>query len=608
MGLSSALGAALSGLKASQRGLELVSNNVANAQTTGYVKKTLATEANVIGGQTVGVRADDIRRELDVYLQRQLRTESAGAAYSGARADYLDRLQSVFGTPGGSLSLDSAVSEFSSSLSALATSPDDVSARAAVLAEAQVLAQSLNAATRDVQNLRSQADQQISAGVDGANDTLESIHALTEQIVRATGRGESAADLLDQRDMAIDALSGLMDVKVDDLGSGEIRISIAAGMTLYDGAPATLTFNPIGTAAPETSYATGQISGVMLVRPSGQSVDLLASGQLRSGELRALADLRDKSLTQAQTQLDELAANLAQALGTNTVAGIAVAGGVELTTAGALAGDRLSVAYTSGGATRSVTVVNVGDPTRLPLADALTADPMDVVVGIDFTSPTAAADLDAALAAKGVAIDVAASANGFTFTSGAAGVSIAGGQSRITATALSDQGLALPLFIDGSSGAPYSGSLDGGDQRLGFAGRITVNPALLADPSRLTAYAAGAASSDAARPEFLRDALTADRTYALDTGLGGTSQPFSGSIVDFAQAAISAQARASATATRVSEGQSLVVSSLTDRFSDASGVDVDEEMGRLIQLQTAYGANARVMTAVKEMLDMLMRI
>ncbi|MET0313677.1 MAG: flagellar hook-associated protein FlgK, partial [Hansschlegelia sp.] len=221
MGLSAALGSALSGLKASQAGLDLVSSNVANASTPGYVKKTLVTEQAVVGGTSVGVRVDDVRRELDAYLQRQLRSESAGGAYASTRADYLDRLQSIFGTPGGDLSLDSVASDFSSALDALSASPDDASARSAVLQQAQIFAQTLNGASADVQELRGEADQAIGDDVDKANEALQSIQTLTDQIVSAKAKGADVSGMLDQRDTAIDTLSQLMDVKVDDLGDGK---------------------------------------------------------------------------------------------------------------------------------------------------------------------------------------------------------------------------------------------------------------------------------------------------------------------------------------------------------------------------------------------------
>lgn len=610
MSLSSALGAALSGLKASQNGLGLVAANVSNADTPGYTRKTLVTEQAVAGGVTIGVRSEQIRRELDTYIQRQLRTETAGDSYARTRAGYLDRLQGVFGAPGDDQSLDALTADFSASIDALAASPDDGGARSAVIQQAQLLAQKLNDASADVQDLRGQADQTIADGVDKANEALRSIETLTDQIVSANASGHSTAALLDQRDAAIDTVSGLIDVRVEDLGGGEIRVKTQGGVSLYDGSASTLSFTPTATMTADARYSADPtertIGTITLTRPSGYSVDLLANGQLRSGELRALADLRDKSLPQAQTQLDELAANLAQALGSRSVPGAAIAGGVALSTAGAQAGDRMTVNYASGGTTRSVTIVNVGDPTQLPLPNALTPDPNDTVVGVDFSSPAAAADIDAALAAAGVSITASATADGFSFASGA--LTISDGASRITATALSGDGLALPLFTDGVTGPVYSGSLDGGDQRAGFASRIAVSAKLVADPTALTSYASGTAAGDAARPAFLQGALARQRSFLSDTGLGGASSPYKGTIADFAAGTIDFQARASASATRVADGQSLVVSSLTDRLSASSGVDVDQEMGHLIQLQTAYSANARVVTAVKEMLDMLLRV
>jgi len=61
-------------------------------------------------------------------------------------------------------------------------------------------------------------------------------------------------------------------------------------------------------------------------------------------------------------------------------------------------------------------------------------------------------------------------------------------------------------------------------------------------------------------------------------------------------------------ASNLSQGQDVVVNALKQRVTDASGVNVDQEMTNLIQLQTAYGANARVMTAVRDMLDLLMKM
>ncbi|MFC7051868.1 flagellar hook-associated protein FlgK [Hansschlegelia quercus] len=607
--LNSALSSALSGLRTTQAGLELVSTNVANATTAGYVRKTLTTTETTAGGESNGVKTAEITRQIDIYLQRQLRTETSGAAYASTKSKYLDTLQTTFGTPGSALSLDTAVSNFQTSLDALAASPDDGSARSAVLAQAQVMAQTLNSTSSAVQSLRSDADNGIASSVDSANQALKTIESLSKQIVQAKIKGSSASGLEDMRDQAIDTLSQLIDLRVEDRGSGDIAIKTGSGLSLYDGGKASeLSFTAATPMTPSTTYP-GTLSGVMLTRGDGAPTDLLKSSNLRSGSIKALAEIRDQTGPQAQRQLDEMAANLAQTLGTKTVPAATVAGGVDLSTQGAQPGDQLNATYTVGGVTKTLTIVNVGDPSKLPLSDKVTADPNDTVIGVDFSAPDAAAQLTTALSGKGLSMTAAATATGFALTTtDATTTAVTAGQSAITATALSGDGLALPMFVDGDAGQVYSGSLDGSSQITGFAGRIQVNGALLDDPTALTSYATDTTAADEARPTFLRDALKAQRSFGSDTGLSGTSSSYKGSLVQYAAAAINFQAAASSTAAGVADGQSLVVSTLSDRFTATSGVDVDDEMTNLITLQTAYSANARVITAVKDMMDMLLRI
>jgi flagellar hook-associated protein 1 FlgK len=71
---------------------------------------------------------------------------------------------------------------------------------------------------------------------------------------------------------------------------------------------------------------------------------------------------------------------------------------------------------------------------------------------------------------------------------------------------------------------------------------------------------------------------------------------------------ISQQGEAAAAADSLNQGQTIVVNSLQQRFNDASGVNIDAEMATLLKLQTAYGANARVMSAVKDLFELLLRM
>ena len=91
MSLTQALATAVSGLRASQTGMSIVASNVANAETPGYVRKTPTQITTAAGAVGVGVRVAAINRELDQYIQRQMRVESSGAAYAGLRAEFYSR-------------------------------------------------------------------------------------------------------------------------------------------------------------------------------------------------------------------------------------------------------------------------------------------------------------------------------------------------------------------------------------------------------------------------------------------------------------------------------------------------------------------------------------
>jgi len=79
-------------------------------------------------------------------------------------------------------------------------------------------------------------------------------------------------------------------------------------------------------------------------------------------------------------------------------------------------------------------------------------------------------------------------------------------------------------------------------------------------------------------------------------------------VTDFSRRIVEMQGAATETAKRLDEGQKVALNSIQSRFSETAGVNIDQEMAQLVQLQTAYGANARIMSAVREMMDTLMRI
>jgi hypothetical protein len=160
MGLSSALAIAMSGLSANQAALSIVSGNVANANTPGYVVQTPNQIELATGGSGSSVQVTGVNRQLDLYVQSQLRTETAGGAYADQTANILGQLQGVYGTPGGTGTLEASYSNFTTALQALSTSQGSASAQTTAMAAAQSLAQGLNQTSQGIQSLRSNVQGQ----------------------------------------------------------------------------------------------------------------------------------------------------------------------------------------------------------------------------------------------------------------------------------------------------------------------------------------------------------------------------------------------------------------------------------------------------------------
>lgn len=624
MGLSQALGAAVSGLRVTQSRMSLVAANVANAETAGYIKKTLSQVTTQASGSGVSVRVSAVNRELDVFLQRQLRIESSGASYAGTRAQFYERLQGIYGQAGSEAALETVYNKFTSSLQALRTSPDSASARTDVLSTAMVLVQQLNAMTDDIQSLRLDAELGLAAAVQQANAAMTQIAHINTQIATLQPTDASTAALLDQRDLYVDQLAQLMDIRVIEGNNNQIDIFTGSGVQLVGTQASLLQFNAQGNVSPASAWnrdsQLSTLGTIVLKSPNGGGdIDLLSTRAINSGQIAALVEMRDFILPEAQAQLDEIAATLARSLSDLTAAGTAVTSGAQagfqVDTAGLIEGNTIHLSYTdtATNSQREVTIVRVDDPSLLPLANSDSANPNDRVIGVDFSGGMASvvAQLNSALGytglqfsnPSGTLLDVLDDGLGHQ-------VNVDAMSTTKTVTSLTAGMSELPFFQDG--GAPYSGAITSlGSQSIGLAGRISVNRALVADPSRLVVYQTTpmTAAGDDLRPTFMYDQLTsASFVFSPGSGVGTTGAPFSGSLAAFMRQVVNQQGEAAATAGSLRDGQSIVVSNLQQRFDTDANVNIDEEMATLLQLQTAYGANARVMTAIRDMLEALMNM
>jgi len=619
MGLSQALSSALAGVNTTQQSLSVIAGNVANASTPGYVEETTnQVELASAGLSGASIDITGINRNLNTLLQSQLWTETSGGSYADTSAQMYQQLQQIYGTPGSSTSFDAIYNNFTNALQALTTNPASASQQSAVIGSAQALTQNLNAMTSTIQQLRTQAEQGIATGVQTASGLLQQIAHINNQLEGSGASDSSTATLEDQRDQDITQLTQLMNVTVERNSDNQISIFTANGQQLVAGPQASqLTFDNAGTLSATSLWSAnpGQdgVGTITLVPPGGVAVDLVAENAIQSGQIGAYLQMRDTVLPQAQTQLDELANQMSQALSNQTTSGTAVTSGSQsgynIDVGALLPGNSVQLTYTdAGNIAHTITIVSLGQGGSLPLQTSQ-SNPNNQTIGVNLSAgmSSVVAQLNAAfggnLQFSNPSGTVLQALNG----SGSGNV-VSSLSATVTATSLTSGSPQFPLFLDGST--PITGAITAsGPQTTGLAGRVIVNQALVGSPSGLVAYAGNTAAGDPTRPDFILNQLTsASLTYSPTTGIGTAQAPYSGTLTDYMSQIVSQQSQAANAATNLQQGQDTVVSALQQRFNSQSGVNIDTEMSNLIALQNAYGANARVMTTIQQMMSTLLQI
>lgn len=621
MGLTSVLNSGASGLRVAQAGMEVVSQNITNANTEGYTRKTLGSQTQLSGDKLVGVRTAATQRSLDTMLQRQLRSETASGTYSSTVSNFLTQLNELYGPVGSATALDSVYNTFTSSLQELSSSPDSDTARLQFLSDTDVLAQRLNGLSADIQDMRLQTEAALTEATNKLNDALQRLDDINQKVIAASSTGTDPGNLLDSRDKVVDEVAQLVDINVSLSSDNSIRVSTKSGLMIYDREPSVFTFDARGSITANDTYSTNpaerRVGTISMKTGSGGSLDLIQQGAFRSGEIGALINLRDEILPQAQSGLDEFASVLAQALSNTDVKGTAVtsgaASGFDIDLSKLQSGNVMTLDVVEGGTAKRYSFVRVDDASQLPLPQSATANPNDIVVGVSFGSGVsgAVASIQSALGAAFTVSNPSGSTlrildNGATNTSDVTALT-----ANVTETTTTSGNAGFPLFIDGGiSSGTYSGSFEGSSQKIGFASRISLNTNLLGDPSQLVKLSGSAtAEGDNTRPLAMLDALnTTSRTYSASTGIGTILSPATGTVSNFIQRVISFQGNQTAQAESLNQGQQIVVNNLQTRFDKSSQVNVDEEMTRLIELQHSYQASARIITTANDMMSTLMNM
>lgn len=300
MSLTISLNSALAALSVTQSQMQLVSNNVANASTEGYTRKTAAASSLIVNGQGSGVQLAEIERIVDQNLLRQLRDQLARVGNLDVLNNYYGRIQDLFGTPGNNADVSHIIGELGASLESLTSSPELAAGKFDVVSNAQSLSDRMNTLTTEIQTMRHEVDVAITNTITVINQRLTTINQFNDQIGDAVAVGQSTAELEDARDKALAELSELMDVQTYVRGNGHVVVLTPGARTLIDNGAVVLGHTAVSSMTPSVNYPN--IIGAITYGPGGADI----TAEIGGGRLAGLIEMRDQRLTELQSELDRL--------------------------------------------------------------------------------------------------------------------------------------------------------------------------------------------------------------------------------------------------------------------------------------------------------------
>ena len=306
-GITQALRNAQSGLLANQQSLSTVANNISNVNTVGYSKKVVNFENLTIAGKPAGVKISEITRQIDEGLLKSLRRESSQLNTVAAKESYYSRLQDLFGAPGDNTSVSHLLENLSGASELLALAPDKSLEASEFVRNAVDVTVELKQMSETIQELRLQADNEITAAVIEMNEVTNQIDQLNDDIISNSTVGRDVTDLKDQRDLKIDRLSELVDIRYFYRSDGDAVVFTSAGSTIVDTIPPVLSHKAASALTPSSTHDGGSIDGIFV---GAQISTNDITNEIRDGYLKALIDMRDDILPNLQSQIDELAVQL----------------------------------------------------------------------------------------------------------------------------------------------------------------------------------------------------------------------------------------------------------------------------------------------------------
>lgn len=570
------------GIAAQQRALDVTGHNVANANTEGFSRQRaimvtdmpMYTPNGYIGS---GVDIINVERIRDKFLDQQFRNESNTKGYWDAIFDTYAKIEDILNEPIDG-SLRKSMDDFWTSWEDLTKDPESSAIRTTVVQKGITAAENFNHLYDQLKLLKEDIGYNIQNKVADINSLANRIADVNLQIIRSESDGRMANDFRDRRDLLVEELSRLVNIDITEDLRGGMNIFVGGQALVY-----TAAWNPI--------QSVPRADGLFDVKWANESIF-----DAKNGELKGLIDARDNIIGTYTGMLDTAAKAFAEMTNAVHQSGFGLGGendtgnpffvikGQDIGSQSRAEGNQIwrgvkPIITSFGNSDQLEGIKIVFEDGVSPLNTVWDAGTNTLTL----TNAWATSELSEEDIEK--VINQALANEGFTET---ILLNMRGASSKEIGEAIINTGLPTTFTLAGGSNPTAAFG----------AGNISVNPAIIADVSKITA-----AKSPVDDPE---NGIGDNKNALKLAQIKYDQSAISGFTIDDHYRSMIGDIGISANkAKNMADNQDLLVRQIDTQREYVMGVSLDEEMTHMIQFQQAYNSSARFLTTVDEMLDVL---
>ncbi|MFH0911605.1 MAG: flagellar hook-associated protein FlgK [Planctomycetota bacterium] len=573
-----------------QLALDTVGHNIANASTPGYTRQRVATQANLpdiktFGAIGTGVGVLNIRRIADEFLEGQVREAVTLQSYLESKVQTYENLEAIFNELTEN-DVSTYFDDFWNALGDVNNQVEDISTRRAFANEAVVLADAFQGLDTKLRNMREWVNRNVVSSVAEINTLITEIARLNQEILRAEQGGTGpvvANDARDQRTTRLKELAGLLDIKVVEEENGSMVVSIGGRLLVFE--------NQFFRLATAQENSDDILIDVAVFESDQDEVDA------RGGRLCALQELRDSIVMGYKEDIDRLAGRFlwefnrihSQGRGLTRYSRIQSTTQILNPTASL---DELSYNFTPVSETYGIQNGNL----ELKVFNEVTGEEttLNIEIDLDGTAETDTIFYDASVpppARNNALVNKIRNALEDRF-SGLFTVSV-DAYNRVTIESSSSD----YTFGFGRDASRVLAALGLNTFFSGFdAGTIAVRSEYLDSPDYFAAarsFEAGDNQNAVALLQMRETLLYNNRTATVD---------------DFYQGVVGRLGVEFGQTKNLLETQEDILLRVENQREDLSGVNLDEELTRMIQFQRSYQSAARFISVANTLYDALMDI